>query len=335
MQAFVHLREGMRLFYDCPSMSGESFEADNFFKKYQGKTAVIASFPTAPVGPLDRRGRVPGVYLKSKSVNVQFEGEDQIHYGLSLHHFVLLDTTTTVSDAEYSALQRVGDLPHPVLFYPGDTVRKSNDLLQVPRKVQEVKFNDAGIPLYVLAETAESIEKRRADKAAEAIRRREEGTSDPARLLTMLVSSYDFPRTEICEETNLVLLERGAVYALYNESERPSFDSTGEELAFWAQDGISNTYYGSRHGRPYWEWPLETARTLVKEGKGDLILGSRASFLRDEGLALQCTVRVLHPCFSQHRDWVRELTLSTTLPPLEQEKSIAELGRGLLELGEG
>ena len=332
LQALVLLREGMRLFYDCPAMSGESFEADDFFRKYQGKTAIIASFPTTLVGPLDRKGRVPGLYLKNKSINVQFEGEEEVHYGLNLHHFVLLDPTTTVTDEEYDAAQRVGDLPRSVEFYPGDRVRKSDDLLQTRRIVQEVKFNDKGELLYVLAETQEDTEQRSAGKAAERAAEREKNDADPHRFPMMVgFSLHDFKRTEICTGSNLILLERGPIYFLYNEPEKLSFTSAEEELSFWAHDGLSKTFYGPRRAIPKWEWSLETAREYVTQGMGELILVSRMSALRGNDSKPWYTVRRLHACFHQYRERVRKLALAV-MTPSEQEKSLQELTQGLLDL---
>ncbi|MEK7510932.1 MAG: hypothetical protein AAB582_01710 [Patescibacteria group bacterium] len=332
LQALVLLREGMRLFYDCP-LKGDSFEADNFFGKYKGKTAIIASFPMVFVGPLDSKGRLPGMYLKSKSINVQFEGEEQVHYGLNLHHFVLLDPTTTVTDAEYEAAQRAGDLPRPVEFYPSDTVRKGDDLLQVPRVVQEVQFNDKGGLLYVLAETQEAKDQRKAEKDARLAEEWEKLKANPDRLPRMLFSGHDFPQTETCKGSNLVLIERGPVYFLYNEPEKLSFASPEEELNFWAHDGLSRTFYDSRHGVPHWEWSLEMAREILGRGEGDLILSSRPSRSRSGEMTPRYTVRKLHPCFDQYRGRVREIALSVTEPPLEQERSMQELSRGLLEIG--
>lgn len=328
MQAFVVLREGMRLFYDCPAMSGESFAADSFFKKYHGKTATIAGFPTTPVGPFDRRGRLPGVYLSPGSINVQFEGEEEIHEGMNLVHFILLDPTTTVPYDEYDRAQRVGDLH--LLFYPGDTVHKGDDLLQGPRVVQEVKFAQNGEPLYVLAETTEATERRMAAKAAEREVERAKRASDPSRMPMMPFSGHDYPLTETCDGVSLVLVERGPAYFLYSDPSKLAFASPEEELSFWTEDGLSKTFYGSRQHVPHWEWSLEKAREIVEQGKGDLILASRRSSSLRGGGAPKYTVRTLHSCFDQHRSRVRELTLATAAPPPEREKSITELAGGLL-----
>lgn len=328
MQAFVVLREGMRLFYDCPTMSGDSFAADNFFRKYQGKTATIASFPSAPVGPFDRKGRLPGVYLLPGGINVKFEEEEEVHECLNLAHFVLLDSTTTVPHDEYERAQRVSDLH--LLFYPGDTVYKGDDLLQGLRVVQEVKFAQNGESLYVLAETSEATERRKAAKVAERQEEQAKRASDPARLPMMPFSGHDYPLTETCDGASLVLVERGPAYFLYTDPSKLTFASPEEELSFWAEDGLSKTFYGSRQHIPNWEWSLEKAREIVEQGKGDLILASgRSPSLRGDG-APKYTVRVLHSSFDQHRSRVRELTLATAVPPLEREKTIAELAGGLL-----
>lgn len=329
MLAFVVLREGMRLFYDCPAMSGESYAADNFFRKYQGKTATIASFPTTPVGPFDRKGRLPGMYLSPGSINVQFEGEEEVHEGLNLVHFVLLDPTTTVSYDEYERAQRVSDLH--LLFYPGDAVHKSDDLLRGPRVVQEVKFAQNGEPLYTLAETSEATEQRKAAKAAEREEERAKREANPDRLSMMLFSGHDYPLTETCDGASLVLIERGPTYFLYNDPSKLAFASTEEELSFWAEDGLSKTFYGKRPAIFNWKWSLEKAREIVEQGKGDLILASTRSASRYADDTPKYTVRTLHSCFDQHRSRVRELTLATAAPPPEREKTIAELAGGLLE----
>ncbi|MDQ1300029.1 MAG: hypothetical protein QG636_697 [Patescibacteria group bacterium] len=332
MQALVVLREGMRLFYDCPSMSGESFESDNFFRKYKGKTGIIAGFPITLVGPFDSKGRLPGSYLTPGYMHVRFEGEEEFHQSLNLHHFVLLDPTTTVTDEEFDEAQRSGDLPHPILFYPGDTVYKQDDLLQVRRVVQEVKFGTAGIPLYVLSETSEATERRMADKAADHAEReaRREASPDNLPLLSGFCS-HDRPETETCEGTNLVLLERGHSYYLYHDPSKLSFASAEEELDFWSQDGLSKTFYGPRRLFRTWEWSLAQARALLEEGKGDLIVTSRMPRGRRDDSEQKYTVRILHAGFAEYRDRVRQLALSIA-PPLEKEKTFAELGRGLLDL---
>jgi hypothetical protein len=331
IQALVKLSVGMRLLYDCPLMSGDSFEADNFFRKYRGQTAVIESFPSKPIGLLDRRGRVPGLYLRDKGINVQFEGEEQVHTGLNLIHFVLLDPTTTLTDEEYEQTQRVGDLPNPLLFYTGDEVYKKGDLLQEPRTVGEVRFSDNGETIYVLTETTESKERREAERAARIEKRKAEAADDMSRISASMLSIMpSFPANEPCRGDELELISRGNIYHLYNSPEQLAFASPQSELSFWGMDGISQRVYGKEYA-PTSERPLKTARAMVKDGKGDLFLAvSRATsrmFGRDEQLY---SVRRLHDCFAGHREHVRELSLKIK-PPEEEEMSMDKIGASFFD----
>jgi hypothetical protein len=280
IQTLVVLKEGMRLFYDCPSISGESFEADNFFRKYQGKTGVIAGFPTTLVGPFDEEGRLPGTYLTPYGIHVRFDGEEKVNQDLNLDFFVLLDPTITVTNEEFERAQRSGDLPNPILFYPGDKVREQDDLLQVPRVVQEVGFDEDGEVLYVLAKTSEA---------------------------------HCLPKTETTA-INLVLIERGQAYDLYNDPSKLSFGSAEEELRFWSQDGLSVTFYGSEDDVPEYERSLAEVRKCVEQGEGDLILASERISIGERQVY---TVRILHGAFAEHRERVRKLALETE-PPAER-----------------
>ncbi len=311
MQAYIQLKVGMRLFYDCPSMSMEDFESDRFFRKYHGRIATIVSFPSVLFGPLNNDGRLPGLYLEPESVNVQFDGEEIVHNHKYLHHFVLFDTASTMTWDEYAASQRAGDLPHPVLFYQGDKVHKKSDLLQETRLVSDVKFSDDGEILYILAETPEAKAIRKAERAARIEEERAQDAKDPDPLhIPMAALMPSFPYTETCRGEDLCLVTRGNVYYLYNEPENLSFSSNDDEMAFWSQDGISKTVYGKESWRGIWAWPLNEAQDMLRRGDGDLMVmvDRKKSRVFDES-GQRFTVRRLHDCFAYHRDRIRQRKL--------------------------
>lgn len=331
IQAFVKLSVGMKMLFDCPAISMESFEADDFFRKYRGKIATITGFPNKPVGILDKKGRLPGLYLSDKGINVRFEDEEQEYKGLNLQLFVLFDQTTTMTAEEYELTQRVGDLPVPLQFYTGDTVYKSGDLLQEPRMVSDVRFSGNGSAIYVLAETIDSRERRKAERTARIERKKTEAGDDMRRMGALsLAVMPDFRADEPCSGEDLTLISRGNVFSLYNSPEELAFDSPEDELRFWGMDGISQVVYGSGYV-PTWEYPLPRARTMLEEGSIDLLLKVSRTKSRVLGRNEQLyEVRRLHDCFAQHREHVRELSRRIE-PPEEEEKTADELAASILE----
>jgi hypothetical protein len=335
MNALVGVGVGARVYYDCPHMSGEDYRSDEFFRKNRGKTGVLKNFCERIVGVLDSRGRLPGVYVDPKCINVQFDGEEKVHTGLNIAHFVLIGGGETVGPDTDLNDQKIRDLPHPLMFWPGDLVRKTNDLLHTVRAVEEVLIED---PVrYALAETVEERKKRESDLEADVAQRQEAAgkSGDPMAFFGIgLARMTDFPRIERCAGEELALLERGNVHHLYNDPERLAFASPADELLFWAQDGVSHTVYDEREALPRYEWSLNEAKQLVQDGAGDLVIASKEfKNVIITGRRGEFKVRKLHRCFSQHRERVRMLSLSLTEPPTEADIPFAKMAQSLLEIG--
>lgn len=287
INAFVQVTEGMCVYYDCPEMGGESYQGDEFFKKNRGKTGRVKGFSEEFVGPLDFKGRLPGVYIKPGYIHVQFDGEEEVHQSLNLQHFILLDAGQTVVpvtvDLEH---QKVRDLPDPIEFWPGDQVRKTDDLLYTVRFIERVYVKGDGTVSYVLAKIAEEVQQWQD------------------------------------ETVDLTLVARGNVYHLYHDPAQLTFTSPKDEVSFWAREGVSTTVYGSNsnHHRhtSRWEWSLEEARKMVENGAGDLVIASKqyehVIIIDRDG---DFEVRKLHSCFAHHRERVRALSLGLAEPPVE------------------
>lgn len=332
MNAFVQVAEGMRVYYDCPTMSGEDFRSDQFFRENKGKTGLVKGFPEKFVGPLDSKGRLPGVYIKPGYIHVQFEGEEKVHQGLNLHHFILLDVGQTVVPKASLEHQKVRDLPEAIEFWPGDQVCKANDLLRTVRFVEDVRIGDDGALIYVLAETAEAKQQRQDEKEAEIARRREEArkSDDPLAGFPLGLGLMDHPRTEHCKVNDLTLVMRGNIYHLYHDPAQLAFSSPEDEVGFWAKGGISTTVYGGGNHMPRWEWPLDKAKEMVENGEGDLVIASKQyKNVIVTGRGGDFKVLKLHSCFAQHRERVRALSLSLANPPVEEDISF---GKGVMAL---
>ena len=150
MSANLVIDVGMRVYYDCPGMSGDSFEADRFFRKYQGGEGTIVGFPSEFVLPLDVKGRLPGTYYTTGSINVQFDGEEKVHEGLNIKHFVLMSPANTTKLNVPLTHQRADDLPNPIRFYPDDVVCINDDPEKNERVIMQVRITDDGTLQYCL-----------------------------------------------------------------------------------------------------------------------------------------------------------------------------------------
>lgn len=330
MNAFVRVAEGMRVYYDCP-MCSEDFQSARFFEQYRGKTGLVKGFPEKFIGPLDSHGRMPGVYIKPGYIHVQFEGEEKIHYSLNLNHFVLLDAGQTVVPAVALEHQKVRELPEPIEFWPGDSVREADDLLQGVRAVEDVRIEDDGAVVYVLAETAEARQQR-ADEVSRLREEAKKNTNPTAELWFGLDLMADVPHNKNCTAGDLALVARGNVHHLYRDPSRLAFASPEKEITFWGKDGVSRVIYVDSNGMPRHEWPLDDARRLVENGEGDLVIASKqykhvAIVGRDGGFR----VRKLHACFAEHRERVRTLSLSLAEPPVEEKVPFGKSAMTLLD----
>jgi len=325
IDACLKVEVDMKVYYDCPHMSGESFKADAFFRKYKGAYGTIVGFSTEYVGPLDSKGRLPGTYYRPGGIDVQFDGEDEVHTGLNIDHFVLMSPTSTVDLDIPLTHQLAGDLPNPIRFYPGDVVCKTDDLLRAQRIVERVSVNDDGKLVYTLAETVDDRTAREKEDEERNQKAREDG-----HMFAGLMPS--FARTEHCSGEQLELITAGNIHWLYVDSSKMQFGSPEDEVHFWARDGLSKTVYGESGMVPVWEFPFEKARQMLEAGNGDIIVRSHEfENVKIVGKSGDHQVRRLHACFGEHRDRVRTLALGLETPPGEAERSMEDLTRAMME----
>jgi hypothetical protein len=298
----VKLEKGMKVFYDCPSM-GDDAESDSFFRKYRHKTATIVGFGEYYVGLLDKAGRSPGVYVKPNSVHVRFSGERHVHHNLNLKFFVLVDPVVTVKATPEPLNGKVRDLPYPILFYPGDVVKKNDN--PEPRIIESVDVDDTGKVFYFLAERKEDKEKREEENA----RLRDEHKKKTTNFLERLFPpSRDYQEEKYLGK-QLKLIKRGNVYHLYSGTGRLAFDSHDEELTFWSQDGISETVFGSNGIFVIFEWSFDGAFKKFEKREGDIIVMSGEPYKDVRGITRErFTLRKLLPPFKRYRRRVRALT---------------------------
>jgi hypothetical protein len=282
---------------------GDDAESDAFFRKYRHKTATIVGFGETYVGLLDKNGRPPGVYIKPNSVHVRFSGERHVHQNLNLSLFVLVGPATTVKAEPDLLSGKVSDLPHPILFYPGDVVKKNN--YPEPRIIESVDVDDTGKVFYFLSERKEDKEKREEENA----RLRDEHKKKTTDFLERL-----FPPTRDYQEEKylgkqLKLVRRGNMYCLYSGAGRLAFDSHDDELAFWSQDGISETVFGGHDSIMIFEWSFEGAFKKFEKREGDIIVMSGEPYKDVRGITRErFTLRKLLPPFKRYRRRVRALT---------------------------
>jgi hypothetical protein len=300
MQADLKVQIGTRLFYDCPSMSMEDHKSDLFFKKYRGRTATVVGFSTKLVPPLNLNGDKPGVYYTG-GLKVQFDGDETVHDDWrSLGHFVVIGPAEIIP-AEIDNF--VSDLPEDPAFYPFDVVAKQGDLLAEPRLVVSVDYNRDGKLVCDLADTEDMKQARQ---------RKEQTKRDQAKAEGLWSPTFSFHSNESVDASELRLVERGNVYWLYHDYTKLDFDSSEEEIGFWALDGISKVV----HVNERWRFPLKRAREIVASGVGDIIIKSITANRGDD----TCEVLRLHDLFDQYRGRIRALADGAVVPEVRQTR---------------
>ncbi len=227
----VRLKPGAALLYDCP-LGGEGYQAQQFFKKYRGRRATFVDYGEKLVGLFDHKGRLPGRYRLSGALKVRFEGEDEVQSTQAVH-FILLDKQVEACDAS-SLGERLGDLPHPILFYPGDFVRFKEGKApgqwdgDVPRRVKEVFVKEplapAGVPRYDIVENEDECQRRK-----DAIKTKLEKEKSVTFTLSPFTSESHCATGE-----DLELVARGNAYWLYHDPTKLAFASDEKENEFWA-----------------------------------------------------------------------------------------------------
>lgn len=310
----MKLEPSCRLYYDCP-LKGDDWRANEFFDKYRGRHATFIGYHEHLVGPLDYRGREPGRYINTEFINVRFDGEDCAHR-LDVQHFVVDDTNPDHVQLAEAATddQRLGDLPHPILFYPGDTVRfvnkpedcLSNNLRIVRGVFLSSPFANDGVPRYGVGETSEEISERKGARLREA---------NVGRLSNKThFHSVHVPLCWNVTGTNLTLIERGNVWALYHNPDLLSFISDEGELEFWGQDGICRYVTGEikKSTLGVTQGWLDSSSGLTLNDALRIFDARHADIISpthsNPGEPLQYSVKVLHDRWVEHRERVRALT---------------------------
>lgn len=302
---------GCNLLYDCPYGS-DDWNSDQFFKANRGKRAEFVDYCETLVSILDHQGRMPGRYIDPHMIKVRFEGEQEVH-SLQAQHFIALDATKVQPAFSAGKNQRFGDLPHPVLFYPGDKVRlkqKPATAMDTEHSVDMVflgkPFTRDEVPRYHVAETSEEGAERK------RLFNEENAKREPGQQL--FPTSDLFPHGWNMAGEDLELVERGNAWALYNDPSKLSFASDEEELRFWARDGVSKRIFGAeRIG-------LASATLSFKKSSVDVILPSTL-YPPSSDEPERYEGHKLFDCWSGHRERVRALTsrVYPTLTELTEE----------------
>jgi hypothetical protein len=308
MSAALALTPGCKLLYRPPQLA-EDPKHTHFYEQHRNEIAVFVGYDEVNVGPLDFQGRMPGRYVSLKSVKVRFEGDAAVHT-LNIAHFIVVDNNPAHASfvTNVTEDQRVGDLLHPSLFYPQDTVRVNSSavyqLSDSPRLVKTVFTKEPFVseghpPRYMVLETEEEL----------AVRRTAAGNVTPWEARQ---TGLDAPKTWTMEGSHLILVSRGNVWALYNDSTQLRFDSDDNENDFWALSGISEQAFPEVVDIAYGkkvdglgEYPLEFAYHEFMANRADIISASTSSFpLQPPRYVIRC----LHHCFAEHKARVRALT---------------------------
>jgi len=278
IRAAVALQPGCRLYYDCP-LGGADYESREFFDKHRGKIATFVGYNEKLVGVLDHKGRLPGRYVETSDIRVQFDDEEP--RSLNADHFVILDPAKATMAESATENQRIGDLIHPILFYSGDMVRVKKQLNLFSAEVHEIggvflgePFTKGGVPRYDVLESEEDAKERKRKFDAET-----EGM-DLLQKVTIGFGVSDRQGKNMAGE-DLELVSRGNVWALYHDPSKLTFKSDEDENAFWSTYGIcqfvsdedSSRLLGlPRRAFDWYHLTLEQAYRLCKQEDADVIV---------------------------------------------------------------
>lgn len=280
IQAALSLEPGCKLIYNCPH------GPNPFFDTHHGKIAIFLSYVESLVGPLDYTGRKPGRYIERERIKVQFEGEGPEE--LNIHHFTVIDITKAKLIGNPEKDHCLGELPHPVLFYPGDSVsfkRKPDERFSDdPKFIRDIylghPFTVDSVPRYAVWEH----------------------------------SDYWNASGE-----NLELIKRGNVWALYNDPSKLAFDSDKSELAFWGRDGISRLS-GIENAESLMVRVISTTnKKTLKEAWRRFTRFEADLIIRDARDHERYETRKIHDCFAEFRSRVRDLTAKAWKNHAEEE----------------
>lgn len=272
----------------------ENHHAKEFKEQFNGQVAKVVDFEPVYVGPLDSRGRLPGVYPGEQICIKLGNGRTQ----WVRPNMLILNEMVTTRARSRLPVAVWKPLPHAIRYYPGDIVRRQSDPQKERRTITHLDIRQAnGKVVYYLSESTDGKARREASRASAM---EEEAKASFMPLLNL-------PQSEPCDGAGLRLVSRGNVYRLYNSPEKLRFNSDHEELVFWAQSGVSGLVcYGGLLSKDRSDWTLEDAQAALGRGEGDLITKPQQ---------LQCLidrngdyhVHLLHARFVVHRKRVQSL----------------------------
>jgi len=273
MRAMLHLEPGARLYYDCPFWPTDDAKISAFFKSHRGKMATFASYCEDFVGPLDHHGRLPGRYIRDSCIDVRFDGEEKLYKAMNIKHFIVLDTKHAKLVASDEG-DRLGDLPHPIIYHPGDLVTCKDDVKKDQHEIGEVVLREDGTVVYEI----------RVGK-----------------------------RTREYKDEQISLVSRGNVWSLYHDPRWLLFESDEEENEFWAQDGVSrkltdSIYPGISFAQAYALFKAGEADLIVVHDLEKQRMRYKRERGEDEGEPKVFAAHRLHDCFAEQRRRVRDLT---------------------------
>ncbi len=293
MRAALALQAGCQLRYD-PPLGGDDYRSEQFFKEHRGKAGEFLGYGEKLVGILDFQGRGPGRYIDPDFITVRFENESEVHR-LNSRHLVVIDPAKAALVEELEGLQRLGDLPHEVRYYPGDTVRyvanRPEQFTDVPHQVGcvfiEEQVTKGGVPCYEVLETTEE-HRARLEKLRLANAARPEGER-------LWLNPLDNHQRVKARYEDLALVSRGNVYWLYHAAVEMHFVSDADEAEFWSRTGISRPIGGDH--------TLLDSLRKFRSGEADIIL------MHGSGAAARYYPHRLLDRWAAHRPRVRALTL--------------------------
>jgi hypothetical protein len=282
VRAHFLLASGARLLFDPEFPAGYeehgqfSVDSDGLLllelkEKYRGQDAMFEDYLARPVGPLNKEGRLPGRYADPKAAWVIFD--DKARHCLYLKDFIVLPGLFVRHEHPLRGGQedrRVGDLKHPIEFWPGDKVC-------LPHK-KEIEFDN---------------------RLERPVRGVFFNKDDTLRYFVLGVGEECWKIWEASVE-EIELVSRGNVWALYNAPEKLSFKSDKEEMEFWRQDEILQRTPSSRRVL----MPSYPSVNEALDAGWDMVDCYYKTFDHEAFFS----GRRLHDCFAQHRDRVRALT---------------------------
>jgi hypothetical protein len=240
LQVAVQINEGTRVRFTHEPSTTMRLDDQRLCSKYLGREGVVAGFAEKFVGPLDSGGLLPGVYLSEAFLRVDFGANDVQQFAPACFNVVeggvIVEPPGQPNIIDGSTSQRLRDLPHPIKYYQGDTVRYGCDAQGITRTVKEVVISDNGEPVYHLAPTSKEVEERRI--AAQDRRQANPG------LMFLGGDSVYIPEIRTTDAT-LTLVKGGNVRAVYTGG-KPTFDASREALLFWSNSAFSTTLGGAQ-----------------------------------------------------------------------------------------